>query len=254
MRPKAALLLLLLGLFGCGTLLGTKTVRQQRKFTLVAQPLRLPVGLSERPYAYKVQLRKVEVSRLYDRDQLVSRLSQYEVREDRWNVWASRPSDMLTATLQRYLADAGLFAQFEREFLDQRPDYVLEVLVGAIEWFTTEEHSAAHLALSWRLVDQKDNKVSWSGRFDREEPVYSRDIGAAVQALSEILHNECEKMVRELDLRFLNLARQQRGEPPLSAGEVGGTHGNAPAEDQAEAAPYELLYDPEKMIAPENRP
>jgi len=254
MRPKTALLLLLLGLFGCGALLGTKTIRQQRKFTLVAQPLRLPLGLSERPYAYKVQLRKVEVSRLYDRDQLVSRLSPYEVREDRWNVWASRPSDMLTATLQRYLGDAGLFAQFDREFLDQRPDYVLEVLVGAIECYASEDRSTAHLALSWRLVDQKDNKVSWSGRFDREEPVYSRDIGAAVQALSGILHDECEKMVRELDLRFLNLARQQRGEPPLSAAEVGSNHVVAPAEDQAEAAQYELLYDPAKMIAPENRP
>jgi ABC-type uncharacterized transport system auxiliary subunit len=252
-RSCLSLLLLLLVLAGCSTILGTKTVRQQRKFTLIAQPLRL-AGVSERPYPFRVQLRKVEVSRLYDRDQLVSRLSAYEVREDRWNVWASRPSDMLTATLERYLADAGLFAQFGRDFLDQRPDYVFETSVSAIECFASEERSAAHLALSWRLVDQRDNKVFWSGRFDREEPVYSRDIGAAVQALSSILQEEAERAIRDLDLRLLNLARQERGEPPLAPAEVenGGQAGLAEAPDEG-AARYELLYDQAKLAAPEKR-
>jgi ABC-type uncharacterized transport system auxiliary subunit len=248
------LLVLLLALAGCSTILGTKTIRQQRKFTLIAQPLRLPGGLSERPYPFKVQLRKVEVSRLYDRDQLVSRLSAYEVREDRWNVWASRPSDMLTITIERYLADSGLFAQFGREFLDQRPDYVFETTVSAIECFASEERSAAHLALSWRLVYQRDNKIFWSGKFDREEPVYNRDIGAAVQALSGILQDECEQIFRELDLKFLNLMRQQRGETALTPAEME-NHSSvtSAAEEDKDAAHYELLYDQAKLAAPDKQ-
>ena len=253
MRASLILLLVLLVLAGCSTLLGTNTIRQQRKFTLISQPLRLAGGVSERPYAFKVQLRKVGVSRLYDRDQLVSRLSPYEVREDRWNVWASRPSDMLTATLERYLADAGLFSQFGRDFLDQRPDFVFETAVSAIECFASEERSAAHLAISWRLVDQRDNTVFWSARFDRTEPVYSRDIGAAVQALSGILHDESERAIRELDLQFLNLVRQQRGEAALTAAEVENAQTLSPAEDEdTDAAQYETLYDQAKLIAPEN--
>lgn len=253
MRGYVLPILLLLALAGCSTLLGTKTIHQQRKFTLISQPLRLPGGLSERPYPFKVQLRKVEVSRLYDRDQLVSRLSAYEVREDRWNVWASRPSDMLTSTIERYLADAGLFAHFGREFLDQRPDYVFEVTVAAIECFASEERSAAHLAISWRLVDQKDNKVFWSDKFDREEPVYNRDIGAAVQALSGILQDECEQAFRKLDLKFLNLARQQRGEPALTPAEVESSSLTPAAEEDGGAAQYELLYDQDKLAAPGTR-
>ncbi|MBI2505264.1 MAG: membrane integrity-associated transporter subunit PqiC [Candidatus Latescibacteria bacterium] len=253
--PRTLFLLLFsLTLGGCSTLLGTKTIRQQRKFTVIVQPLRLAQGSSERPYPFKVQLRKVEVSRLYDRDQLVSRLSAYEVREDRWNVWASRPSDMLTSTIERYLADAGLFAHFGREFLDQRPDYVFEVGVTAIECFASEERSAAHLALAWRLVDQRDNKIFWSDKFDREEPVYNRDIGAAVQALSGILQDECERAFRELDLRLLNLVRQQRGEAPLSLAELEHSASLAPAAEEGEEdAQYDLLYDPDKLAAPEKR-
>ena len=251
MRGSLLPIMLLLTLVGCSTLLGTKTIRQQRKFTLISQPLRLPGGLSERPYPFKVQLRKVEVSRLYDREPLVSRLSAYEVREDRWNVWAARPSDMLTSTIEHYLADAGLFAQFGREFLDQRPDYVFETTVTAIECFASEERSAAHLALTWRLVDQKDNTPSWSGKFDREEPVYNRDIGAAVQALSSILQEESEKACRELDLIFLNMMRQQRGEPALTPAEVEHSSSLTPAtEEDGDATQYELLYDPVKLAAP----
>lgn len=254
MRLRLWLFLGLLALAGCGTLLGTKTIRQQRKFTLISQPLRLKSGMSERPYPFKVQLRKVEVSRLYDRDQLVARLSPYEVREDRWNVWASRPSDMLTATLEHYLADAALFSHFDREFLDQRPDFVFEATVGAIECFSSETRSAAHLTIAWRLVDQRDNKVFWSAKFDREEPVYSRDIGAAVQALSGILHEESEKALRELDLKLLNLVRQQRGESPLSQADAESSHATADPEGGDQGLDqYELLYDQAKLANPEKR-
>lgn len=253
MRGYRLPILLLLALTGCSTLLGTKTIHQQRKFTLISQPLRLPGGLSERPYPFKVQLRKVEVSRLYDRDQLISRISDYEVREDRWNIWAARPSDMLTSILERYLADAGLFAQLGREFLDQRPDFVFESTVTAIECSAIEERSAAHLAISWRLIDQRDNKIFWSGKFDRKDPVYSRNIGVAVQTLSTILQEECKKAFQELDLALLNLMRQQRGEPALTPAEVENAISSlAPATgEDGDAAQYELLYDPGKLTDPD---
>ena len=103
-------------------------------------------------------------------------------------------------------------------------------------------------------MDQKDNKVFWSGKFDREEPVYNRDIGAAVQALSGLLQDESERALSDLDLKFLNLMRQQRGEPTLSPAELETHHSLAPAEEeQGDAAQYESLYDQDKLVAPERR-
>ncbi len=253
--PETCLLLiLLLALSGCGSLLGTKPIRQQRKFAVVAQPLRLGLKGSERPYPFKVQVKKCEVSRLYDRDQFISRLSAYEIQEDRWNTWASRPSDMLTTVVERYLYEAQLFTQLSQAFLDERPDYVLETVVKAIERFENNQRNFARLAVSMKLVEQKSGKIFWSDEFDEEEPISSRDIGAIVQALSDILHDKLEVYLRDLDFEFLNLMRQGRGLRPLSAAEL---ENAAALGDTAQAAAggtstadYEILYDPDKLAIP----
>jgi ABC-type uncharacterized transport system auxiliary subunit len=253
-RGSCLVLLLLLALGGCGALLGTKPIRQQRKFTIVAQPLRLALKGSERPYPFKVQIKRFEVSRLYERDQFISRLSAYEIQEDRWNTWASRPSDMLTTVVERYLYEAQLFTQLSQEFLDERPDYVLETVVKAIERFENNQQNFARLAMSMKLIEQKSGKIFWSGEFDEEEPVTSREIGAVVQALSDILHDKLEVYIRDLDFEFLNLMRQERGLRPLSAAELEdiaalGDTAQAGGEANA-AADYEILYDPDKITIP----
>lgn len=247
---------MLLALAGCSSLLGTKTIRQQRKFTIVAQPLRLSLKGSERPYPFKVQVKKVEVSRLYDRDQFVSRLSAYEIQEDRWNIWASRPSDMLTTVMERYLYEARLFTQLSQTFLDERPDYVLETVVKAIERFENNQQNFARLAMAMKLIDQKSGTVFWDAEFDQTELVYSREISPTVAALSDILRDQFTGMIRALDFRLLNLRRQERGLPPISAAELE----SAPAQsDTLEAADrggtssadYETLYDPDKLAPAE---
>ena len=54
-------------LIGCSGLLGGKTVLPQlRKFIIEAEPLRLNIPESERPYSFKVEVGDFEVSRLYD--------------------------------------------------------------------------------------------------------------------------------------------------------------------------------------------
>lgn len=255
MQRAGACLFLLLALGGCAQLIGSKPIRQQRKFTIVAQPLRLSLKGSERPYPFKVQLKKFEVSRLYDRDQFISRLSAYEIQEDRWNTWASRPSDMLTAVVERYFSEAQLFAQLSQEFLDERPDYILATAVKAIERFESDQQNFAHLALTMQLVEQKSGKVFWSYPFDKEELIYSRDIGATVQALSDVLREQMEVALRDLDFKFLNLMRQQRGLSPISAADLEKETAvsdtvQAAGSEVTSTADYEILYDPAKLAVP----
>lgn len=247
---------LVTGLGGCAQLLGSQPVNQRRKFTVVTQPVRLALPHSERPYPFKVQVKKFEISRLYDRDQFVSRLSSYEVQEDRWNTWAFRPGDMLTTVVERYLYEIQLFAQLSQDFLDQRPDYVFATTVKAIERFTQGQQNFAHLAMAMQLIDQKNGEVFWSGEFDKVEPVYSRDISATVEALSRILHDQLETAIRDLDFRFLNLMRQRRDLPPLSAADLASAAGAADSLRAAgggptSAAEYEIL--PGKLATPEEQ-
>jgi ABC-type uncharacterized transport system auxiliary subunit len=257
MRASRAvvLLALLVGAGGCAQLLGSKPVAQRRKFTVVAQPVRLALPHSERPYPYKVQVKKFAISRLYDRDQFVSRLSAYEVQEDRWNTWAFRPGEMLTTVVERYLNEVRLFAQIRQEFLDERPDYVFAASVKAIERFTQGQQTYAHLAMAMSLEDQKSGEVVWSAEFDKVQPVYARDISATTEALSNILHDQVEIAIRDLDFRFLNRMRQGRGLPPLSSADLASAAGAADSlatgGGDAVGADYEIL--PGRLANPEER-
>ena len=92
-RP-VALLVILAAVPSCSGLLGGKTViREHRKFVVDDSiPLNASMPqLSEKPYPYKVAVERFEVSRWYDQDKVVFRLSQQELRDDSYLRWAPSP-------------------------------------------------------------------------------------------------------------------------------------------------------------------
>ena len=208
-------------LLGCSTqLLGGKTViSERRKFLIEAKPLGLSFKNSERPYNFKIEIKKFNVSRLYDRDRIVQRLSDVEIRENRKQTWSVRPSDMLTNGVEQYFKDSDLFINSSQEFLDIRPDYVLSGTVSAIEELKTGNRLFARLAMSMQIMDTKTNQIIWSDEFDKQPQVQIDDIGATVQTMRDILHRNMEEYLVELDFRFLNIAREKAGRKLLTLNE-----------------------------------
>jgi ABC-type uncharacterized transport system auxiliary subunit len=205
------LLAIVLGV-SCTSLIGGKTeIPERRKFTLVAHPLNLRLKNSKRPYLYNLQIKKFSVSGNYDRDQIVFRLSPFEIKDDKRNIWADRPSKMITDVIEEYLNQANMFTNISQEYLDRRPDYVLSGTVRAIERFDSGDAWYAHLSLSWKLVDAKTNEIFWDDDFDRTEPLYQRDMSITVEAMSQTLREEIEKAIVDLDWRFANKWRQESG-------------------------------------------
>ena len=97
------------GLAGCGGLMGGKAeIRQHRRFIMEAEPLSLSLPYSERPYPFKVEIGAFEVSRLYDQEKIVFRLSPQEIEDDRYHRWAVRPGNMITDAVEQYISDAHL--------------------------------------------------------------------------------------------------------------------------------------------------
>jgi ABC-type uncharacterized transport system auxiliary subunit len=197
-------------LLGCSAqLLGGKTViSERRKFLIEAKPLRLPFKNSERPYNYHLEIKKFNVSRLYDQDRIVIRLSDVEIRENRQQVWSVRPSEMLTDVVEQYFKKSDLFVNASQEFLDMRPDYVFSGTVSAIEELKTGGSRFARLAMSMQITDTEKNQIIWSGEFDDQPPVPVDDMGKTVQTMRDILHRNMEEYLVELDFRFLNIARE----------------------------------------------
>ena len=207
-------LALLPALNACTQLIGGKTeIPERRKFIIEAQPMGLSLKDSERPYSFKVQVQKFQISGLYDREQIVFRLSDYEINYDRWHIWANRPSKMLTDVVEQYLNNAQLFTQISQEFLDDRPDYILTGTVKAIERFDSGDLWFAHLAISMKLVNRETSEVFWSREFDDKPQVYYEDMAYTVEALSQILRNRMQQFISEIDFKFLNKKRLEENRP-----------------------------------------
>ena len=170
------LALLLLGILlstssGCSGLLGSKVkLRPQRTFKLAVEPRRLNTPESQRPYAFKVEVGEFGVSRLFDSNQIVFRLSAEKIKNDDEHRWAVRPSRMITDAVEQYVEDARLFTVLSQNLDD--PDYTLTGTIKAIERVDSGNLWYAHLDMSIQLLDRV-NQVVWARDFNREpEQVY----------------------------------------------------------------------------------
>ena len=244
-------------LVGCSGLLGGKAVLPQlRKFIIEAEPLRLSIPESGRPYPFKVEVGDFEVSRLYDRDQIVFRLSPQEIKEDRYHRWAVRPGEMITDAVEQYLKDARLFTDIRQEFLDTPPDFKLTGTVKAIERFDSGDLWYAHLAMSMQLVDGR-NEVVEDWPLNSVKQVYVADFSHTVVTLSQILRNYMEEVIRGLNFHFLIRELQRKNLPfehLLDKRSAAGPVAETSAPDTANVAPlpqlgYEII--PGKL-APES--
>ena len=216
---------------GCTNLLGGKAViPQPREFIVLARPVSLPFEGSGRPYPYRIQIDKFQVPPRYERNQIVFRVSEYELKKDRLHTWSARPAEMLTDAIEEYLSEARLFALTSRDFLTT-PDFTFTGSVQAIERFDSGDEWRAHLAMSMKLVAEATNQVLWEADFDEELVVYNRDMGYTVEALNEILRARMQVYLADIDFKLLNYYRNQQGLETLNA-----RPGAAAADSSAAAA------------------
>lgn len=200
----AVLLLTLAASWGCTQLLGGRAeIRDRRKFIIEAEPARLNLPNSERPYQLRVQIDRLSVSSLYNRDQIIFRLTPEEIDDDRFNQWAVRPADMITSAVADYLRRAGLFTDVRDNFLNTTPDFTLTGTINAIERYDSGDRWFGRLDITMQLVDRQ-NQIFWQHRFDPDEiEVYDSDMVFTVQALRELLRLNMERAITALDRALL---------------------------------------------------
>ena len=214
LRPSLLFVLLAacIAFVSCAQLLGGKAeIRQKRRFTIAVEPIRIDLENSKRPYSITVQLQTFDIAGAYSLNEIVSRRSLYELRRDPLHVWGQRPRDMITDVAGHYFRNAQLFTRLvsERNLLDQRPHYILNGAIRALERFDSGDRWFARLLLSMQLVRQEDGQVIWRGEItaDDEIEVFNADMQYTVQAMSEIMRRKMEQFIRQIDVLFLNMQR-----------------------------------------------
>lgn len=237
----AAALLVLVAAAGCTSLVAGKAeVPDRRKFIIQENPLGLNLSLSERPYELKVQIERFAIAKFYERDQIIFRLSPEEIRDDRYNLWAVRPSEMITDAVADYLRTANLFTDFRPDFLDAAPEFTLTGTIDAIERFDSGDRWWARLDASLQLVDG-EGRIFWQHRFDPNEvEVFEPDMAFTVQGMNQILRRNMLDAVRSLDRALLIRKASAEGRDLTGLLEEEGGNGVALiTEDEAEEVPRE---------------
>lgn len=245
-RVMCLLCLVLAASWGCAQLLGGRAeIRDRRKFLIESQPLQINLPHSERPYPMSVQIDRFSVSRLYERNQIIFRLTPEEIEDDPNNQWAVRPGEMITTAVTDYLRGANLFTDVRETFLTRTPDLTLTGTVDAIERYDSSDRWFARLDVTMQLVD-RENRIFWQYSFDPDEiEVFDSDMVYTVQALRGLLQRNMETAIRGLDRALL--IRKASGEGRDLSTLLEG-NGETVAEARADTAQIPLETDDYRII------
>ena len=211
---RAAAIALAAAFPSCTSLIGGKAeIRENRKFIIESGQLSLNLPNSERPYALHVEVGKFDVSRVYDRNQIILRQSAEEVREKAYHSWAVRPSEMITDAVEGYLKEARLFTDIRQDFVDVIPDYRITGTVKSLERLDSGDQWYANFRLSVQLVDGRNEVVKRWDFDDEAERVYHRDFVHTVTAFNELLRRYMYRVIRDMDHMFLIRKLQRENRP-----------------------------------------
>ncbi len=168
------------------------------------------------PYPYSLQIQRLEVQRIFSRQNIVYRYTPQELKWYEYQQWAVRPDYMFTDLMYKHFAASGLFNRVGTEFLETRPDFRLEGTVDALERLDAGDIVFAHLAMSLKMVRTVDGLQVWETSFDDRKQVYQKEMVYTVLALSQIMQNRMNAAVAGLD-SLLSLSGDMHAVPSNGA-------------------------------------
>jgi len=143
-----------------------------------------------------------EIAVPYDNERIVFRTDDYEVKYFNYDLWVSRPQDMLQQLVSRKLERAHLFAAVGSQLEGARQRFTLLTTIDALEVIVRNDVYEARLAVTFRLEDTAIDQVVWSHGFDTQRPVAARGrdvrVGEMVGALNAVYNSETTGAVKLL--------------------------------------------------------
>jgi ABC-type uncharacterized transport system auxiliary subunit len=158
------------GLMSCG---GPKSASEQ--LILFFDPPALSLGKETAPakgYPFKVQVKDLELNRLYDNASVVIRSGDNTVQFSRKGVWAVRPNASASDLLQDVLKQNMKFRALKERFAESSPDYIIQGSLDNIEEdLRKPEERDASLTLTLQIIRASDDQLVFEKRYSRTTPV-----------------------------------------------------------------------------------
>jgi len=145
-----------------------------------------------------LRVRPFDIGPAYDTERIVYRHSPYEFQYYNFMKWATKPQKMITDLVVRHLRHSRVFDRVGSDFPDEAPDYELSGEILAIEELDSGDEWYAHLALNLHLTRYRSERVIWSRGIDVKKRVYNKAPVYVVKALSELLEEQMQLVVKQL--------------------------------------------------------
>ncbi len=187
------------GLFGCGK------VPVKQYYILNYLPSTTRDRLYPSPYPYTIRLRELDIEEAYNRPQIVYRQSPFQLRYYVYQVWAVKPTRMITDLLNKHLVTANLVSSVIRRYDEgPRPDYELNGIIESLEEYDSEELWFAHMCIRLNLVRLKDGKTIYTRRFDHRKKVFQHEPEYVIREMSALMEYIVNQAIHDIDVKLAN--------------------------------------------------
>ncbi len=200
---KKRIINLMLIAVSCAGLSGCGKVPVKQFYILNYLPSSNRDQLHPSPYPYTIRLRELDIEEAYNRPQIVYRQSPFQLRYYVYQVWAVKPTRMITDLLNKHLVTSNLVSSVIRRYDEgPKPDYELNGTIEALEEYDSEELWFAHLCIRFNLVRLKDGKTIYTRRFDNRKKVFQREPEYVIREMSALMEYIINQAIHDIDVKL----------------------------------------------------
>ena len=174
--------------------IGGGSQEPSRYYTLAVENTDMPKGS---PSEKRILVRKFTIDQAYQRNNIVYRESAYDFSFYDFDLWASRPEQMIMQISAEYLSKSGIFSSVETKNAG-KPDFELSGNITAIEEVDENDSQYARLAMEISLRKVDSDSAIFNKRFDEKMPIEKREARHVAESISKLLAKIMADVLEEI--------------------------------------------------------
>lgn len=145
-----------------------------------------------------ILIEPVTVEEIYNDYHLVYRTSPYELNYYAYHFWIKRPDKLIRDVIFDYLTAKKIFSRIVYSRAEAEPDYQVKIRVNVIEEHDLKKVWLVRLNMEIEIRDFQSGSLLVFHRFDRRKNLPEKKVGRVPIALSQILVEEIDIVLKEL--------------------------------------------------------
>ncbi|MDY6914790.1 MAG: ABC-type transport auxiliary lipoprotein family protein [Candidatus Cloacimonadota bacterium] len=154
------------------------------------------------PINASVEIKNASIPQTYDRKKIVLRHFGPKITYSQTDFWGVDLDEITSSLLTQRLDSYNVFSRTDREFLNERPHYRIDIRINNIELYESEYFKQAHLNTDFRLSDVSSGNIIVQHAANREEVLLDSDISTFVQMINEIFLEESDRFIAKIIEHF----------------------------------------------------